>query len=400
MPSENRFNWGSFGQLLISLLGILFGLGGAGLLALLGVMPLIDGSTDGQQITSVLTMAWGGLLVAAICLPSAVLAVRSLMGHAPWMRGGRRRLVFASLLLLLWPLALVLANATAGSSQSWLFLPPLLILVVGIPVFWLTSAVRSGLPPESAQRTWGVASFGLVIGPPLNLLIQIAVLLVGVVGFGVYLAGQPGLLGELQTLSQSFNLQSDPNRVLDQLRPYLEQPGILTLGMLFISGLVPLIEELFKPLGVWFLAGRKLTPAAGFAAGALSGGMFALLESLGYLSSASADGFITFALARTGTMLLHVTTAGLVGWGLGSALGEKRYLRLGLTYLGAVVLHSLWNTAGILPALVEIPFLTDRLQGLATASPYFLGGLSLIMVVILVVLNRRLRAPAVEGARI
>lgn len=399
MPTENRFDWGSFAQLLISLIGMLVGLGGAGLLALSALLSAVDGlGGASQQTTGVMTLAWAGLLVAGLCLPSAVLAVRSLMGHAPLMHKGKWLLGFASLLLLLWPLALVLARSAAGSSLAWLFLPPLLIAVVGIPVLFLTSLARGGLPAENAQRGWGVASFGLVVSPALILLLQVLVLVAGVILLGVWLATQPDLLFELQGLTQSYTLQSDPNRMLEELRPYLEQPGVLALGLLFISGLVPLIEELFKPLGVWFLAGRQLTPVKGFSAGVLSGGMFALLESLGYLSSASADGFIGFALARAGTVLLHVTTAGLVGWGLGSALGEKRYLRLAGTYLCAVALHGLWNLVGILPALVEIASPDKTLQAMATASPYVLGGLSLILFVVLMGLNRHLRTRAVKGS--
>ncbi|TLN07420.1 PrsW family intramembrane metalloprotease, partial [bacterium] len=250
------------------------------------------------------------------------------------------------------------------------------------------------------QRGWGVASFGLVISPTLIVLLQFMVLLAGVVAAGVWLAGQPDLLAELQSLTQSFSMNSDPNRVLELLRPYIEQPAVLAAGLLFVAGLVPLIEELLKPLGVWFLAGRWLTPASGFSAGVVSGGMFALLESLGYLASAPAEGFVGFALARSGTLLLHITTAGLVGWGVGSALGEKRYLRLALTYLGAVVLHGVWNAVGILPALVEIPKLAGSLQSAAAAVPFALGGLCVLMVAILIVLNRSLRQKPGEAAAI
>lgn len=394
MSSEGRFDWASFGQLLISLLGVLTGLGGAVLLAVTALTVLSDPTTARDQLNGILTLAWGGLLVAALCLPSAVLALRALMGRAPLMQTGKRPLAFASLLLLAWPAVLLLARTAANSSLAWLFLPPLLIAVVGIPVLWLTTAARSGLPVESAQRRWGVASFGLVVSPALIVLLQFAVLFLALIVFGVWLMGQPGLLAQLQALTQSFTLQSDPNQVLRLLQPYLEQPGVLALGLIFISGLVPLMEELLKPLGVWFLAGRRLTPAAGFSAGVLSGGMFALLESLGYLASASADGFIVFALARTGTVLLHIATAGLVGWGLGSALSEKRYLRLGLAYLGAVILHGAWNTAGILPALAELPGLPEQVRSLAALAPYALGGLGLILAVILIGMNRRLRTPA------
>jgi hypothetical protein len=392
---EGRFDWGSFGQLLISLLGMLGGLAGAALLAVTAVTVLSDPVAARDQLNGILTVAWGGLLVAGLCLPSAVLALRALMGRPPLMSIGKRSLAFASLLLLVWPGVLLLARTAANSSLAWLFLPPLLIAVVGIPVLWLTTAARSGLPAESAQRRWGVASFGLVVSPALIVLLQFAVLFLALIVFGVWLMGQPGILSELQALTQSFTLESDPNQVLRLLQPYLERPGVLALGLIFISGLVPLMEELLKPLGVWFLAGRRMTPAAGFSAGVLSGGMFALLESLGYLASASANGFIVFALARTGTVLLHIATAGLVGWGLGSALSEKRYLRLALAYLGAVLLHGAWNAAGILPALAGLPGQPEQVSTLATAAPYVLGGLSLLLAALLVIMNRRLRAPAV-----
>lgn len=400
MESQPRFDWRSLGQLIVSVLGILFGLGAAAALALTGLLPLVNGSAmEGAQAVGVMTLAWGGLLTAALCVPSAMLAIRRLMGLAPLMRDGKRTLVFASLLLLVWPLALLLAKSAAGSSLAWLLLPPLLVIVVSIPALWLITAARSGLPAESAQRGWGVASFGLVVSPALIILLQFMLLVAAMIAAGVWLAGQPDLLAELRSITLSFGMETDPNRVLELLRPYLEQPGVLAAGLLFVAVLVPLIEELLKPLGVWFLAGRWLTPASGFQAGVVSGGMFALLESLGYLASAPAEGFIGFALARSGTMLLHITTAGLVGWGVGSALGEKRYLRLALTYLGAVILHGVWNTVGILPALAEIPNLAS-LQSVAAAAPYALGGLCVLLAAILVVLNRSLRRKPVELAAV
>jgi hypothetical protein len=373
---------------------MLIGLGGAGLLALYALISLLGGfpASGNQELRSVMTWMWGALLVAVLCLPSAVLAVRALMGRKPWTYAGKGRLVFSSLLMLLWPLVLVLARAASGSDLAWLFLPPLLIAVVGIPVLWLTGIARSGLPAENGQRSWGVASFGLVISPNLIVLLQLFVLVAAILVFSLWLVGQPALLAQLQSLGQSFTLDGDPNQAMELMQPYLEQPAVLILGLLFIAGLVPLMEELIKPLGVWFLAGRQLTPAAGFSAGVISGGMFALLESLGYLSAATAEDFILFALARAGTVLLHVTTAGLVGWGLGSALGEKRYLRLGLAYLSAVLLHGFWNAAGILPTLAEFSGFSGPLSNATLISACLLGGLSLLLAVILIVLNRRLRA--------
>jgi hypothetical protein len=398
MQAQPRFDWRSAGQLAVSLMGIFLGLTAAGVLALTTLMPWLDGEMPGgEQAAGTMTLAWSGLLLAGLSLPSAVLALRKLMGRAPVMRNGRRSLKLASLLLLVWPLALLLAKSAANSTLAWLFLPPLLILVMGIPTLWLTSAARAGLPVESLQRGWGTASFSAVIGPALIILLEASLLVLALVAFGVWLIGQPGLLTELQQLTETFTLQNDPTQLMELLQPHLEQPGVLAAGVAFIAVLVPLIEEAFKPLAAWLLAGRWLTPASGFSAGVLGGGMFALLESLGYLASAPAEGFVGFALARSGTLLLHVATAGLVGWGVGSALGEGRYLRLAWTYLAAVALHGVWNAVGILPALEELPGVIGSLQGVAWIYPYALGALCVLLAAILFGLNIHLRKPAQEA---
>ena len=398
MQAQPRFDWRSAGQLAVSLMGIFLGLAAAGVLALTTLMPWLDGEMPGgEQAAGTMTLAWSGLLVAGLSLPSAVLALRKLMGRAPIMRNGRQSLKIASLLLLVWPLALLLAKSAVASSLAWLFLPPLLILVMGIPTLWLTSAARAGLPVESLQRGWGTASFSAVIGPALIILLEASLLVLALVAFGVWLIGQPGLLTELQQLTETFTLQNDPTQLMELLQPHLEQPGVLAAGVAFIAVLVPLIEEAFKPLAAWLLAGRWLTPASGFSAGVLGGGMFALLESLGYLASAPAEGFVGFALARSGTLLLHVATAGLVGWGVGSALGEGRYLRLAWTYLAAVALHGVWNAVGILPALEELPGVIGSLQGVAWIYPYALGALCVLLAAILFGLNIHLRKPAQEA---
>ncbi len=42
-----------------------------------------------------------------------------------------------------------------------------------------------------------------------------------------------------------------------------------------ISGIVPLIEEILKPIALWSLVGKDLTDQEGFVAGLLSGAGFA-----------------------------------------------------------------------------------------------------------------------------
>ncbi len=141
----------------------------------------------------------------------------------------------------------------------------------------------------------------------------------------------------------------DNPEVLDRiLTPYLQKPGVITGALLMVSGVIPFIEEIFKPLALWFLIPRKLTPREGFALGMVSGAVFALIESLGNLVNPLADMWSTVILGRLGTGLLHTLTSALVGWGIASAWTHRRVLRMLLAYLGAVALHAVWNTFALL----------------------------------------------------
>jgi hypothetical protein len=101
-------------------------------------------------------------------------------------------------------------------------------------------------------------------------------------------------------------------------------------------------------------------------------------------------------LQRSGTGLLHITTCGLMGWGLASAWSEQKYLRTALAFFSAVLLHGVWNTFGLLMGF--IPFLGPTISAqlpvaawMSQAAPIVLGILAIIAFSILLGLNRRLR---------
>ena len=125
------------------------------------------------------------------------------------------------------------------------------------------------------------------------------------------------------------------------------------------------MEELLKPLAVYFLLGRKLLPWEGFVLGATAGAGYALFENLTIGATAEAWTFVI--ISRIGTAAVHVLTTGLVGWGLASARSERKYARLAGSFLSAVVLHGVWNGLNILTALAE-------LEGFgAQIGPFFLN---------------------------
>ena len=188
-----------------------------------------------------------------------------------------------------------------------------------------------------------------------------------------------GLVFRLQNSAQ------DMDAILNSLIPFLINPGVLFIGFAFISLLVPLVEEIFKPIGVWFLAGQKITPAQGFGYGVISGAGFALFENLGN-TSAGGELWASLAASRISTLLLHCFTAGLVGWALASAWTQRRYLRLGITYAIAVLVHGLWNGMAVLSLVsslqdqigISIPTGLQQIGSLAYVVIIALGVLVLV----------------------
>jgi hypothetical protein len=212
----------------------------------------------------------------------------------------------------------------------------------------------------------------------------------------LYLASQPQLVEQITRLTQRIvTSQMDPTVLTRVLAPYLQNPLLILAGLAVGAALIPLLEELLKPLGVWLLAGRGLTPSEGFTFGMISGAAFAVLESLGYLASPLGSGWLSVVIGRMGTGILHVTTAGLTGWALACAWSERRYLRLALAYLLAVLLHAVWNSFGLLMGVGTL--LSSATNPVAAAAvtlskiaPFALAILAVTMLVGLLSFKRRL----------
>ncbi len=375
-------------QFIVSSLGLVFALLGTGLLLVFGLAALFSEVLDLASATSIFGMAWVSGLLAAIALPSTVYSFRRMQGEE--IRPPRPgRLRWASLLLMVWPLVLALGNqVSAQGSLAWLFLPPLHLLAVGLLIWWLVDLARQRLPAGSRQREWGVLNFSLLVTTPVVILVEIVLFVALLIFFGVWLSGRPDLVAQLEILGQRIiTSQPNPATILQLTRPYLQNPLIIFSILALLGGLVPLIEELLKPLALWALASRRLTPAEGFAAGALCGGAFALLESLLSLSNPMQDGWAMLAVGRAGTGLLHITTTALVGWAMASAWQTGSYLRLGLAYLLAAGLHGLWNALSVLSAvgvLLENPPESLRfLTGLGQSAPFSILVLVLLLFLLL-----------------
>jgi hypothetical protein len=98
-----------------------------------------------------------------------------------------------------------------------------------------------------------------------------------------------------------------------------------------------------------------------------------------------------------------------MGWGLATAWRQGRYARLGLTYLGAVSIHGLWNGITLFSSFValaesqQLPLNIPGIAELGEIAPIGLFVLAGATFVALVWANWRLarsvQAEAVAGSR-
>lgn len=393
-----RMHTGSLLQVLLSALGLATCAVGAGFLLVSGWLLLQSGSLMfREQASMLISLAWTLGFLAVIALPSLIFASQRLSGKAAAHETRSHGLRNASLAMLLWPVVLAGGRTLATQSdQSAFLLPPLQILAVGLPLWWLVELARDRLPASSAQRTWGVLNFSLFFTTPLVILVEILILLIGLAAVVAVVSASPEWVQAFEELSRRIiNSVDNPQALLRIYRPLLSHPWVIFALLVSLSVVVPLVEELLKPLAVWALAGRQLTPGEGFGVGAICGAAFAMLETLFSFTNPLTDGWLTLAVGRAGTGLLHIVTAALMGFALASAWRDRRYLRLGVTYFAVVVMHGLWNALSVAYGLGQVVSGDSALARLVsqagTIAPYGLGLLAFSLLVVLLVVNFVLR---------
>ncbi len=380
-------------QLVISALGLMVSILIAIFIFVSGGLIVITEGFSSEELLPFFSMAWSALFIAALLIPSIVTSIRLLTGKNTSQIHHNRLFVAALVGILLWGPLVLAGNWIAGQGWlPWLFLPPLQLLGVALPIIFFIELGRRKLTQLKNGSGWGVFSLSVILTQPVVLLIEIVLLIfIGVLVL-VWIALHPDLLETFTRLSQRIaDSQMDQQFLNNILLPYLQQPGVLYLGLAIGAGFIPLLEELLKPLALWVLVGRKFSEKEGFVLGLIAGGTFALLESLGLLASATPLDWGAVLLARFGTCILHVTTTALVGWGLGAAWNNRKYLHLGIIFLISFLLHATWNLFGLLMGVS--PYLSNNsfLTRLNTIGPLALIVLAVIMILIIIGGNRLLQ---------
>lgn len=349
-----------------------------------------------SEILPFFNAALAATLISVLLMPPVYYAVRSLSGNHSEIslpHNSKPRSSLLVFLFALWVLSLLLGE-TLVRQGGWtqLGIPPLLILVVGLPLFLIVQIGQSGIPAANPRRDWGALSFGLVITPAVVVLIEIVVIITILILALVLVASQPEIMERLNISAQRLiNSEMNPEVIQRVIHPYLQQPEVLFAILAIGAGLVPVIEELLKPLALWPLIHRLKSPQEGFSIGILCGAGFALFESMGIMTTAATENWAMLATTRAGIGLLHIVTTGLVGWGLASAWQREQYARLGVIFLLAVILHSVWNIFGLLIGIVPFLETGNAATRLGEIAPLALVALMVTLFLLLTGCNRRLR---------
>jgi hypothetical protein len=375
-------------------------------LAVMGLTQYFSTDAPLEESIAIFLMAAGIGFIGVLLIPSVIYSLQRLMGrHAPKVRSSHSNTL---LLLLIASLPLLFGLGywiSTNNNLTLILLPIFHILAIGLPILILVILTLRGLQLGSAQRTWGTFGSGTVLAPAIAFTLEAFALIALVLFWAISISFQPEIADELLSLAEELQTtQPSPEVITSLLAPYLTSPAVLFSAFAFVAVIVALIEELAKPIGVWLLANRRLTPAEGFIAGVLCGAGFALTESL--VLSSSTEAWSALVIVRIGTGVIHILTTALMGWALAIAWREGRYLRLGITYLSVVLLHALWNSLTLLTVFSSLSlsypevFEYGTLSRLGEFAPYAIGLLAIFSFILLLGMNRYFRRTTGDAANL
>jgi len=398
--STNKNNWQSVLLFTFLLIGMVVYLGMAVLMLISGGISLITPQAGAISDFGInFTIACGFGFCGLALLPGVFFSFQRMTGktYPPYQPRPAK----------LW-LVLVLTAVWAGSvwlsdylwqnvSLGWLASAPFYIISIALPLFLLIWIGLGGIPLESRNRLWGSLGIGMTLGPFLAAVLELLAYLAMLVILIIILAFNPvwlnTLLQVVTKIRNLSNLQAD--NVMQIIAPFLLNPFILISLFLALGLVTPLIEETIKPTIVWLTANRLKSPSQGFALGVVSGAGFALVESL-LATSTGGQGWGALLAVRAGGGLMHIFASGLMGWGIASAWKGKRLRLLG-TYIVSVLVHGIWNGAAIIIEVGSLqPYLTSQVfskyfDTLTSVGSVILGGLMLVALVSLLLINRKMR---------
>jgi hypothetical protein len=392
--------------LIFSIIGIL-GLAGRGIYLSIVGFTTTSLSLRSSPVSNLFDIL-GMFFCAALLLPLLVQCIRKLKGREIRLaKISPIKLWQVAVLIIAWVSTIIFGLVMNSLFKyGWAVATPFFLLGIALPIAALIWIAIGGLPTGSMRRLWATFGIGMIGSTSAALLLEYSLVGIAALAGGILAARNPEWRTILQQIKSQITNSGDVQSLLSTLSPYLANPIVLLLALLFAAVIAPVIEETLKPVALWFFGKRLGSPAEGFALGALCGAGFALLE--GTLAAGGMDQMMGIGIvARLASSLMHITASGIMGWGIASARLEKRYWRLVGAFILSVSIHGLWNGSVILAVFGALrttlqsdsPDLLGVL--LVLAGIVILGSIFVTIIILLPVFNRRLRpAPQIAASPI
>lgn len=393
MQTQSRTHWSDIFLIILGLLGLLGYWGIAALMAISGLTGITN-SANGLEASQPLVFAVMFGFTGFLLIPGLWLTFRKMSGRIE--PDGEAKLPFAlwhiPFLAIIWAAGLFGGQwATRAPDPTWLLLPILIPLCVIPPIWVMVGLAGRGYNFRPIGRNWNTMTIGTTLGPFALLVIEVIVLGILIAGVVLYFVVQPERMAELQDLSFRLQFAQSEEEMLSVMGPLVSNPIFIILVLFAVSFLVPLIEEIFKPLAVWLFARQLNTRLDGFVMGALCGAAYAIFETGGISPAAGAD-WLALLGARGGTSLLHIATSAWMGSAIVPAIRERKWGQLFGVYAMAILLHGTWNAMSIFNGLGPAANGQPGGQWIVTVgqfSGYGLGALALLFIALIIYQQNR-----------
>ena len=367
-------------NLIFSVIGIFAIIGIIALFLLSFVFNLVS-DVELSILTPTYDLIWFMGFFMLLTIPFLVIAIFQLMGKPlpAWFKYPHLKKNQYLIFIALWFVILLISYLMGlEKSNLWLVIPPLKILAIVIPLVLITLYLADRFKLNDPSRNWGMISFSVIFTEPLTIIIEIGLVLVFLIAIGVsgdwsQALGNDGFV-YLNRLVYGAN---NPDILSRIAMPFLSEPVILFIVFSLFSIVIPMLEEIMKPLGIWFFSKKTLAARDGFFYGAMGGMVFALIESVMGLTNFAMDSWVLISIVRLGTGILHMFTAGLMGWALTSSWKEEKFGKLIGIYLLCIVIHGAWNFMAIGMSLSQ--FFSTATFG---AQELFMYGFPVLMVLL------------------
>ena len=352
MQTPPRTPWMEISLIILGLIGLLFYWGVAALMVISGLLGM-SGTSSAAEASQPFVLGTMFGFIGLLLVPGLWTAFQKLQNRIE--PDGDARLPFAlwhiPLILIAWAAGLFAGQwAVDAPSPAWILLPILIPLCVVPPIWLIMGLAGRGYHFRPRWRNWNALTIGTTFGPFVILIVEVIVLGTLLAAVVLFIMSQPEMMEKMQALAFRMQYAQSEEAMLALMGPLVASPGFIGTLLFAVSLLVPLVEELLKPLAVWIFARRLETRLDGFVLGALCGAAYALFETGGLGAAAGGDWLLVLG-ARGGTSLLHIATSAWMGSAIVPAIRERKIVQLFGVYALSIFLHGTWNALSIFSGL-------------------------------------------------